>query len=451
MTLRIIHSENPLQDQTVVALKGRLRAGGLTATGTGQVDIPSIVRRIIDDVEARGDQAVVDVTRTLHWQQARLERLKVGADEIALACEDPAAVAMLPLMQRAIRNIEQYQQSIKVQAPAPLKREGRMLSVRYTPMERVAVYVPGGRALYPSSVLMTVVPARVAGVDQIVMVSPPDATGKLDSMVLALASVLGVREVYRVAGVAGLAALAIGTPTFAQVDKIVGPGSAFIAEAKRQLFGKVGIDSIAGPSEVIILADQTARADWVSADLLAQAEHDPGSAILITTSPRLAQETAAEVDRQLPNLKRSSAIRASLETYSAAIVVPDMEVACELVNDFASEHLQIIVADESAVLGQIRNAGAIFLGPHTPVAVGDYYAGPSHVLPTGTTARFSGPLSANDFLKASSIIRYDSASLSADAPDVSAFARREGFDAHAGAVEIRIAQKQTNAKQKPSS
>ncbi len=283
---------------------------------------------------------------------------------------------------------------------------------------------------------MTVVPAQVAGVGQIAIASPP-AGGEVNELVLALAGELGVTEVYRLGGAVALAALACGTETIRPVQKIVGPGGAFVAEAKRQLFGRVGIDSIAGPSEVLILADETARPEWVAADLLAQAEHDPGSAVLITPSRALAERVAEQVVRQVDQLERAEVTRKALEAYSAIIVTPDLDGACELANEFATEHLQIMTADDDAVLAKIRNAGAIFLGPYTPVPLGDYYAGPSHVLPTGGTAKFFGPLSCNDFLKASSTIRYDAASLCDDAEDVIDFAKREGLTAHARAVQMR--------------
>jgi len=256
--------------------------------------------------------------------------------------------------------------------------------------------------------------------------------------VLALAGELGVTEVYRLGGAQAIAAMAYGTATIRPADKIVGPGNAFVAEAKRQVMGRVGIDSIAGPSEVLIVADRTAKAEWVAADMLAQAEHDPGSAVLVTDCPELAKAVSAAIERQLPTLERAEALRSALDRYSAIIVVPDIDAACATANDFAAEHLQIITADDQAALARIRHAGAIFLGPHTPVPLGDYYAGPSHVLPTGGTARFFGPLSANDFLKASSVTSYDSASLAADGPDVVDFARREGLTAHANAVRIRM-------------
>jgi histidinol dehydrogenase len=283
---------------------------------------------------------------------------------------------------------------------------------------------------------MTVVPAQVAGVKEVVMVSPPTG-GDIAPMVLALAGELGVTEVYRLGGAVAVGALAYGTDTVPAVQKIVGPGNAFVAEAKRQVLGTVGIDSIAGPSEVLIVADETARPDWLAADLLAQAEHDPGSAILVTTSGELATKVTDELETQLGQLSRAEAARRCLDAYSAIVVVDDLDAACAIANDFATEHLQIITADDDATLARIRNAGAIFIGPNTPVPLGDYVAGPSHVLPTGGTAAFFGPLSVNDFLKASSTIRYSAQAASADADDVIDFATREGLTAHAEAVRTR--------------
>ena len=339
-------------------------------------------------------------------------------------------------MRRAIGNIRAYQEHILLKSPAALARGGRQLGLRYTPLDRVAVYVPGGQALYPSTVLMTVVPAQVAGVKEVVMFSPPRG-GDINPMVLALAAELGIEEVYRLGGAVAVAAAAFGTETIRPVDKIVGPGNAFVAEAKRQLFGRVGIDSIAGPSEVLIIADDSANAAWVAADMLAQAEHNPGSALLVTPSEDLADAVVRQVEEQLAQLERAAMIRPSLEKYSAVILVRDLDQACDTANRFATEHLQIMTTDDEGCLQQVRHAGAIFLGGHTPVPLGDYYAGPSHVLPTGGTARFFGPLSCNDFLKASSVVRYDAASLAQDAPDVGNFAEREGLTAHARTVKIR--------------
>jgi histidinol dehydrogenase len=287
---------------------------------------------------------------------------------------------------------------------------------------------------------MTAVPAQVAKVKDIVMVSPPTG-GEINPTVLAIAAELGIREVYRLGGAVGIAALALGTPGIRAVDKIVGPGNAFVAEAKRQLFGRVGIDSIAGPSEVFIVADDSARADWVAADLLAQAEHDPGTAILATPSLTLAEGVMQALEVQAAQLTRKEAVLAALARYSAIFVTPTLDSACDLANQFATEHLQIQTREDARCLERIRNAGAIFVGQHTPVPVGDYFAGPSHVLPTGGTARFFSPLSANDFIKSSSLIRYDATALAQDASGITAFADREGLTAHAAAVRARREQR----------
>ncbi|MHC4717679.1 MAG: histidinol dehydrogenase [Planctomycetota bacterium] len=436
MGVRIIHCDDPLADPAVIGLRDRLRAGALVAAEDEQVDVAAAVGEIIADVADRGDQAVIEWTAKLDKAELTPETLWVPPEQIR-AAQAQADAEFLALIRRAAENVRRYQQRIKVTAPDPLRRDGRELGVRYTPLDRVGVYVPGGRAVYPSTVLMTVVPAQVAGVPEIVIASPPLSDGDVNPMVLALVGELGVSAVLRAAGVPALAALAVGTRSVKPVAKIVGPGNAFIAEAKRQLFGRVGIDSIAGPSEVLIVADETARPQWLAADMLAQAEHDPGSAVLVTPSKDLAEKVAAEIDRQLPGLERASAVDVALQEYSAVIVAPDLDAACDVANEFAPEHLQIITADDEAVLGRIRHAGAIFLGPHTPVPLGDYYGGPSHVLPTGGTARFFSPLSVNEFLKSSSLIRYDASALSADAADVIDLATREGLTAHARAVEVR--------------
>lgn len=436
MGIAIFDMNVPAEAKRVDDLLARLRAGGLVSEGQGgQVDVRAIVAGVIADVKARGDQAVIDLTAKIEKTPLSPDRMRVSAAELA-AAHAAAEPAFLELVRRVAENIRQYQRSILWSDPAPLRRGGRTLGVRYTPMDRVGVYVPGGQAAYPSTVLMTIVPAQVAGVREIAIVSPPTG-GEVNPLVLAIAAELGVGEVYRVSGTAGLAALAVGTERMPAVDKIVGPGNAFIAETKRQVSGLVGIDSIAGPSEVLILADETARPAWLAADLLAQAEHNPGSAILVTTSGSLARAVQAEVVDQVAKLSRAQAAAHAIDQYSAIIVAADVDAACNLANRFAPEHMQIITKDNRAVLAKVRHAGAIFLGPHTPVPVGDYYAGPSHVLPTGGTARFFGPLSANDFLKASSVVEYDAASLAADAADIIDFATREGLTAHANAVRVR--------------
>ncbi len=424
----------------VDALQNLLQGGELTAAGDDScADIPAIVADVIKDVKLRGDDAVIGLTEKIEHVTLTPDQLRVSADEIA-AARSSIDEEFLALIRRVTKNIREYQEHIRIKAPPALKRGGRELGVRYTPIDRVAVYVPGMKAVYPSTVLMTVVPALVAGVPEIAMISPPTG-GDVNPMVLALGAELGISEIYRISGTAGIAAAAIGTKSIRPVSKIVGPGNAFIAEAKRQVSGMVGIDSIAGASEVLIITDDTAPPDWVAADLLSQAEHNPGSAILVTTSQSHGDAVVAAIEQQLENLSRSEETRVMLEKYCAIIVVDDLETACDITNDFAPEHLQIITTDDDAVLNKIRNAGAIFLGANTPVALGDYYAGPSHVLPTRGTAKFFGPLSVNDFMTASSIVSYDSKGVNADADDVINFATREGLTAHANTVRLRKTEK----------
>ena len=434
--IRVLRADLPADQAEIVRLRERLRGGGLTAAAEGaSLEVPRIVSGILEEVRSGGDAAAARLTSELDRAKLSRATLRVPAEVIAQA-HAQADPEFLELVRVVIANIREYQNHILVQAPPPLVRGGRRLGVRYTPVERVGVYVPGGRALYPSTVLMTVVPAQVAGVREIAMVSPPTG-GEINPLGLALAGELGIGEVYRLGGAVAVAALAYGTETIKPVDKLVGPGNAFVAEAKRQLSGRVGIDSIAGPSEVLIVADDTAPADWVAADLLAQAEHDPGSAILVTPSVELAERVAVALAAELRDLDRADAIRSALGRYGAIILVDNLEAACALASDFATEHLELMTREDTACLRSIRHAGAVFVGRHTPVPLGDYFAGPSHVLPTGGTARFSGPLSANDFLVASSLIEYDAASVAEDATKVADFARREGLGAHARAVEKR--------------
>jgi histidinol dehydrogenase len=434
--VRLLHYSNPDFSTEAQAIRKQLQRGGLLArTEKENLDVPGIVRNIIETIAERGDPALVEFTQKFDQVTLTEETLRVPEHVIQQA-HDECDADFLALMRQVIANIREYQEHILVRAPEPLQRGGRTLGVRYTPISRVGVYVPGGRAVYPSTVLMTAVPAQVAKVRDIVMVSPPTG-GEISPIVLAIAAELGIREVYRLGGAVAIAALALGTSSVPAVDKIVGPGNAFVAEAKRQLFGRVGIDSIAGPSEVFIVADDSARPDWVAADLLAQAEHDPGTAILATPSQALAAGVLQALEVQSAQLARKDAILAALSRYSAVFVTEDLDAACDLANQFATEHLQIQTREDARCLERIRNAGAMFIGPHTPVPVGDYFAGPSHVLPTGGTARFFSPLSANDFIKSSSLIRYDAAALTRDTAGITSFAEREGLTAHAAAVRIR--------------
>lgn len=430
-----LHFQNSDFEARLEALRSRLHDGNLVAGGPSTLDVPKAVSDILQKVRSGGDKAAIELTNQFDRAQLTPETLRVSAGELqrAHAAADPS---FLELMREAIANIREYQSHIRHASPPPLRRGGRVLGVRYAPLDRVAVYVPGGQALYPSTVLMTVIPAQVAGVREIAMFSPPRG-GDVSPMALALAAELGVTEVYRLGGAVAVAAAGFGTESIKPVAKIVGPGNAFVAEAKRQLFGRVGIDSIAGPSEVLIVADDSATPAWVAADMLAQAEHNPGSSLLVTPSTQLADAVQGELERQLATLERADVTKPSLQAYSAIIVTSDLDHACDIANRFATEHLQIMTADDERCLSRIRHAGAIFIGHHTPVPLGDYYAGPSHVLPTGGTARFFGPLSCNDFLKASSTLHYDADSLTSDAPRVDEFARREGLTAHARAATIR--------------
>ena len=440
MIIEIIKTDKPLEHPRINALLEKLRSGGVISAPeeASQVseDIASSVREIINDVRVRGDEAIIDWTKRIDNVDLTRKQIRIERERIQQA-HDQADNDFLALIRRAAENIRRYQQHILISPPKPLKQPGKELSVRYTPISHVGVYAPGGKAVYPSTVLMSVVPAQVAGVRQIVLACPPMNNGEASPMVLATAAELNVWEIYTGAGVALIAAMAFGTETIPPVDMIVGPGNAFIAQAKQQLFGRIGIDILAGPSEIVIIADETAPAELLSADMLGQVEHNPGSAILITTSEKLAKEVAKTIELQVQGLLRKDAIKSSLQEYSAIIVVDDIEAACELTNKFAPEHLEIITAEDETVLSKIHNAGAIFIGAQSAVPLGDYYAGPSHVLPTGGTARFTSPLNCNTFLKATSIIRYDTDGLINDADYVITFARYEGLDAHAKAVEIR--------------
>ncbi|MDD9970534.1 MAG: histidinol dehydrogenase [Myxococcales bacterium] len=435
--MKLIDPGSPGYQSDIEGLKALLRGGGLLAASEDtELNVAAIVADILTQVRTRGDVAAVELTERLDSATIEPDSVRVSTSKLEQAHRE-AEPAFLDLIRRAADNIRTYQEHIRHRDPAPLVRKGRKLGVRYTPIERVGVYVPGGRALYPSTVLMTVVPAQVAGVEEIVMASPPTG-GAIHPMALALAHELGIREVLQLGGAVAVAAMAYGTDRIVPVQKIVGPGNAFVAEAKRQLFGKVGIDSVAGPSEVVIVADDSARAEWVAADLLAQAEHDPGASILITPSRTLAEAVARAVTTQLTTLARGDVARVALEKYGALILTDTLEKACEVASDFAAEHLQIMTRDNASACARIRHAGAIFLGEHTPVPLGDYYAGPSHVLPTSGTAKFFGPLSCNDFLKASSLIEYEAQALREDASDVEDFATREGLTAHARATHVRV-------------
>ncbi|MEZ6060267.1 MAG: histidinol dehydrogenase [Planctomycetaceae bacterium] len=399
-----------------------------------------VVQRICEDVRSRGIEAVLEYTSKLDRKQLTPETLRVRPDEFTAAT---AAVSpdFLATVRRIRDNVAEFQSAV-LPPDARVTRQlngGKVeLRQRHLPMKRVGICVPGGAAAYPSTVLMTAVPALTAGVSEIAIVVPPTEFGGYNNDMLATCREIGVTEVYRVGGAQAVAALAYGVEGIPRVDKIVGPGNLFVALAKQHVFGDVDIDSIAGPSEVIVLADSTARADFVAADLISQAEHSPGSGVLITWHEPLIQQVRSALERQLATLQRGDLARQCLQDYGALILARDEAEAAELTDLLAPEHLHISMDDAESMLGRIQNAGAIFLGHFTPVALGDYIAGPSHVLPTGGTARFANGLASSDFLKRSSVISYDQSALAGDAEHVRRMAEKEGLTAHAASVDIRL-------------
>lgn len=401
-----------------------------------------VVERICHDVQTEGLSALLDYTAKLDGKTLTAGSLRVSPDEFA-AAHAAADDEYLATIRRIRDNIIEFQTAMLPEDVCVRRGDGDArieLRQRYRPLKRVGVCVPGGAAAYPSTLLMTAVPAQVAGVSEIAVVVPPTEFGGYNTDLLAACHELGITEVYRIGGAQAVAALAYGVEGIAPVDKIVGPGNLFVALAKRHVFGEVDIDSIAGPSEVIVLADETARADFVASDLISQAEHSPGSGVLITWHEPLIEGVRAALESQLAKLERGDLAEASLNQYGALILARDEAEAVALTDLMATEHLHISTADPEATLAQVQNAGAIFLGHHTPVALGDYVAGPSHVLPTGGTARFANGLCAIDFLKRSSIIAYNEAGLARDAEDVCRMASKEGLTAHRASVEIRVSE-----------
>ncbi|HMR34298.1 MAG TPA: histidinol dehydrogenase [Geminicoccaceae bacterium] len=401
-------------------------------------DVRDSVAAIIAAVRAEGDAALVDLTRRFDRLDLAPEDLRIGEAEIgaATAACPPEQLDALRLAAGRIRAFHERQLP---EATAWADEQGVRLGLRWTPIDAVGLYVPGGTAAYPSSVLMNAIPARVAGCRRLVMAVPtPD--GVLSPLVLAAAGIAGIDEVYRIGGAQAIAALAYGTASIAPVDKIMGPGNAYVAEAKRQVFGRVGIDMIAGPSEIVVVADRDADAAWIAADLLSQAEHDPrAQAILVTDHRPLADAVAREVDRQLQSLVRAETAAASWRDEGAIIVVGSLDDALDIVDRLAPEHLELLAADAESLARRVRHAGAIFLGPHTPEVIGDYVGGPNHVLPTGRSARFASGLAVFDFLKRTTILGCDARSFAGLAPAASILARAEGLEAHALAVERRLA------------
>ncbi|TWU42227.1 histidinol dehydrogenase [Novipirellula artificiosorum] len=417
----------------VVSPRGR----ALTEQVFGKPLTPvEVVQTICHDVQTEGTPALLRYLRSLDNADLCADQLRVPADDLAQAHAgaDPELIGSI----RRIRdNVAEFQTAILHQDVTIEPKPGVRLTQRYVPLRRIGVCVPGGAAAYPSTVLMTVVPAQIAGVKEIAVVAPPTTFGAYNTDMLATCHELGVTEVYRMGGAQAVAALAYGCDCVPAVDKIVGPGNLFVALAKKLVFGTVDIDSFAGPSEVIIVADATARADFIAADLLAQAEHSPGSAILITWEESLIDSVYQELVKQVARLERNDLTLESLEAFGALILVRDEQQACALTDEFAPEHLHIETANPRDQIAKIRNSGAAFLGHHTPVALGDYAAGPSHVLPTGGTCTWAAGLSSNSFLRSGSVTEFDEPALQEIAPDVERLAEKEGLTAHARSVSIR--------------
>ena len=402
-------------------------------TPISRVEAP--VAAILADVKKRGDEAVLEYTR--RFDRCELDSLAVTAEEIeeAFTLVEPE---ILEVINRAAANIREFHAAQVRQSLVLTPRSGVVLGQRITPIERVGLYVPGGTAAYPSTVLMDAIPAKIAGCDKIVMATPPGADGKINPAILAAAKIAGVTDIYKMGGAQAVAALAYGTATVPKVDKIVGPGNAYVAEAKKQVFGMVAIDMIAGPSEILVLADGKSDARVVAADMLSQAEHDRNAtAVLVTESMALAKAVQAELEAQIEALPRRDIARASVDSNGMVIVADDLMQGIEIANELAPEHLELQVDDPFAYLDAIRNAGSVFLGRSCPEALGDYFAGPNHTLPTSGTARFSSPLGVDDFVKKSQFLYYTPEALDAVVDDVAKFARKEGLEAHARSALVR--------------
>lgn len=398
-------------------------------------DVSTVVAQIIARVQQQGDQALFQLIEEI--DQVSLSSLTVSLEELETAVQ-AVSPELLEVMEQAKENILAFHQKQVQQGFVLTKENGVVMGQRVLPLAKVGVYVPGGTAAYPSTVLMDVLPAKIAGVKKIVMITPTDSQGKVPAAILAAASVAGVDEIYKVGGAHGVAALAYGTETIPKVDKIVGPGNIYVATAKKMVYGEVDIDMIAGPSDVLIIADASANPRWLAADLLAQAEHDIlAQAILVTTEAALIEQVQVELDLQLKELPRKDIAAAALESSGKLILVNDLSEALTIANQIAPEHLELAVADPFALLGQVENAGSVFLGHHTPEVLGDYFAGPNHTLPTEGTARFYSPLSVDDFIKKSSYLYYPEAAMKAAGPAVALFAETEDLIGHARSINVR--------------
>ena len=398
-------------------------------------DVSTIVAQIIARVQQQGDQALFQLIEEI--DQVTLSSLTVSLEEVETAVQ-AVSPELLEVMEQAKENILAFHQKQVQQGFVLTKENGVVMGQRVLPLAKVGVYVPGGTAAYPSTVLMDVLPAKIAGVKKIVMITPTDSQGKVPAAILAAASVAGVDEIYKVGGAHGVAALAYGTETIPKVDKIVGPGNIYVEKKKKMVYGEVDMDMIAGPSDVLIIADASANPRWLAADLLAQAEHDIlAQAILVTTEAALIEQVQVELDLQLKQLPRKDIAAAALESSGKLILVNDLTEALTIANQITPEHLELAVADPFALLGQVENAGSVFLGHHTPEVLGDYFAGPNHTLPTEGTARFYSPLSVDDFIKKSSYLYYPEAAMKAAGPAVALFAETEDLIGHARSINVR--------------
>ncbi len=402
-------------------------------------DVTAIVSNIIENVRTRGDEAVKEYT--IKFDGKAPEAFEVSREEIFAASADcdPEFIATL---KKAADNIRDFHKRQKQQSWLTTKNNGVIMGQRVRGLDRVGLYVPGGTAAYPSSVLMNAIPAKIAGVKELVMVTPPMKNGKPNPDIMAAAAIAGVDRVFLMGGAQAVAALAYGTQSVPKVDKIVGPGNIFVATAKKLLYGNVDIDMIAGPSEILVLADESAKPEFLAADLMSQAEHDKlASAILVTTSQKLAEETVSEIEKQVKNLTRSDIILESLKNYGAIIICDSMEKAVDMANSLAPEHLEVCCNNPMEYIGKLNNAGSVFLGNYSPEPLGDYFAGPNHVLPTSGTARFFSPLSVDSFIKKSSFIYYTEDALKGDKDDIVRFADTEGLTAHANSIKVRFKNK----------
>ena len=398
----------------------------------------SAVADILVQVKEKGDEALFSFTREFDKVDITPETIRVTEEEIQEAYQAVDA-SLLEVIKKALVNIRSYHEKQRQNSWFTSTENGTMLGQKVTPLNRVGVYVPGGKAVYPSSVLMNIVPAKVAGVPHIVMTTPPGKDGKVNPSTLVAAKEAGADEIYKVGGAQAIGALAYGTASIPKVDKIVGPGNIFVALAKKAVYGHVSIDSIAGPSEILVLADETANAHYVAADLLSQAEHDEmASAILITTSPELAKKVEEEIQSYLKVLSRREIIEKSLENFGYILIAEDMDEAIEAANEIASEHMEIVTKNAFEVMMKVRNAGAIFIGEYSSEPLGDYFAGPNHVLPTNGTAKFFSPLSVDDFIKKSSIVYYSRSALKEIHKDIIQFATSEQLTAHANSIAVRF-------------